>query len=72
MPRLTPDGPSIYHDCGSKKAYDRHRSEGKPTCRKCKDHVAASIKKWRHDNGHNKSRLIPDHIIQKHGIKVNK
>lgn len=72
MPKLTPDGPSIYKDCGKKRAYDRHRADGTQPCRKCKDAIAKAVRDWRHRNGRNKSRLVPDHIIKQHGIKVNK
>ena len=71
MPRQTPDGPSIYPNCGTKTGYDRHLRNGTPTCRKCKDRVAADLRKWRHETGRNKARLIDDHIIHKHGLKVN-
>lgn len=71
MPRQTPDGPSIYPNCGTKTGYDKHGKKGTPRCRKCKDAAARDLREWRHKNGHNKARLVPDHIIHKHGIKVN-
>lgn len=71
MPRLTPDGPSIYPNCGTKTGYDRHGRDRTPRCRKCKDAAARDLRKWRHETGRNKARLIADHIIHKHGIKVN-
>jgi len=71
MPKQTPDGPSIYPNCGDRSAYYRHLRNGTPTCRPCKDALAKSMNKWRHAKGINKGRIVPDTIIQKHGIKVN-
>lgn len=70
MPRLTPDGPSIYPNCGTTTAYSRHGKEKTQPCRKCKDAAAAAIDEWRHRTGKVKARVISDAVIEKHGIKV--
>lgn len=72
MPRLTPDGPSIYPECGTVKGYQRHINKKNRTqpCRPCKDASAKAVDKWRHENGHVKARLVPDTVLHKHGIKV--
>lgn len=70
MPRLTPDGPSIYADCGTTKTYGRHLKDKTQPCRKCKDAAAAAIDEWRHRTGRVKARVILDGVIEQHGIKV--
>jgi hypothetical protein len=70
MPRKTPDGPSIYPNCGTRSAYYRHLSNKTQTCRPCKNAAAAAMDKYRHENGINKARFIPDEVIAQHGIKV--
>lgn len=72
MPRLTPDGPSIYPECGTVKGYQRHINKKNRTqpCRPCKDAAAVSIDEWRHRTGRVKSRVIPDTVLHQHGIKV--
>lgn len=70
MPRLTPDGPSIYHDCGTPTAYNRHLKDKTQTCRPCKDARAEAMDAWRHKNGHVKGRIVPDTVLAKHGIGV--
>lgn len=66
----TPDGPSIYKDCGTSAAHGRHGREGTPRCRRCKKWKNAQMMAYRHNKGLSKARLIPDTVIQKHGIKV--
>lgn len=70
MTRKTVDGPSIYPNCGDRSAYYRHLRNGTPTCRPCKDALAKSMDAWRHRTGKSKSRIIPDSVIEQHGIKV--
>jgi hypothetical protein len=70
MPKLTPDGPSIYSNCGKPAAYYKHLRHGTQTCRKCKDAIAAKMDTYRHESGINKSRFVPDTVIQEHGIRV--
>ncbi|MCO4257366.1 hypothetical protein [Pseudarthrobacter cellobiosi] len=70
MPRLTPDGPSIYPNCGDRAAYYRHLRNGTQPCRPCKNALAKSMDEWRHSTGKVKSRVISDAVIEKHGIKV--
>lgn len=70
MAKLTPDGPSIYPNCGTKTAYDKHLKYKAQPCRPCKDAAAAMLKAWRHRNGVSKSQFVPDEVIKKYGIKV--
>jgi hypothetical protein len=70
MPKLTPDGPSIYENCGKPAAYYKHLRHGTPTCRPCKDAIASKMDTYRHENGIVKSRIISDAVIQQHGIRV--
>lgn len=71
MPRRTPDGPSIYPDCGTTKAYSRHLKTKTQACRPCKDARAKATDAWRHKNGHVKHRLVPDAVLEAHGIRVS-
>jgi hypothetical protein len=61
----------IYPSCGTPSGYSRHVRERTEKCGPCKAAHAANMKKYRHDNGHNTARLIPDTIIKQHGIQVN-
>lgn len=61
---------SIYPSCGTPAGYRRHLRDGTDTCPRCKKAIAAYMRQYRHDKGLSKARLIPDTIIQKHGIKV--
>ncbi len=70
MANTTPDGPSIYPNCGDRSAYYRHLRNGTPTCRPCRDAAAAAMDEYRHKNGLSKARIIPDAVIEQHGIKV--
>jgi len=70
MTRKTPDGPSIYPNCGDRSAYYRHLRNGTQTCRPCKDALAKAMDIYRHSTGKVKSRVIPDTVIEQHGIRV--
>ena len=72
MARLTPDGPSIYPNCGTRSGYYRHLNSKVKTqaCRPCKNAAAAAMDKYRHETGITKARVIPDTVIKQHGIKV--
>lgn len=71
MGRGTEPGPSIYPNCGTTDGYRRHQKHGTTTCAGCRSALAAYMQDYRHGNGINKARLIPDTIIKKHGIQVN-
>lgn len=62
---------SIYPSCGTPAGYRRHVRDGTEKCPKCKKAIAEYMQRYRHEKGISKSRLIPDTVIQKHGIKVN-
>jgi hypothetical protein len=70
MPRGTEPGPSIYPDCGTLTAAGRHQRERTKMCQPCRDKKAKYMRNYRHGNGINKARLVPDAVIKKHGIKV--
>lgn len=57
--------------CGTTAGYRQHQRNRTTPCQSCRDAQAAYMRNYRHANGHNKARLVPDHIIQQHGIKVN-
>lgn len=72
MPRTTPDGPSIFPECGTTKGYNRHQDRKNKTqaCAPCKRAQANYMLQYRHERGINKGRIIPDALIKQHGIKV--
>jgi hypothetical protein len=60
----------IYETCGTPSGYRRHLRNNTTPCDACRRAIAAYMRAWRHENGHNKARLIPDTIIKQHGIQV--
>ena len=61
---------AIYGSCGTPSGYRRHLRNNTDACPGCKRAIADYMQKYRHENGISKARLIPDTVIQQHGIKV--
>ena len=55
-------GPSIYEDCGTHKAWNRHNAKGTPMCCRCRKAQADYMREYRHRNGTSRGTwvYVPD------------